>query len=100
MEGKSQPQVPFTGVPTTPSVDPELVDSREGMADVRDYPRREDAEVQGPLGVIVLLTVGHATVTSFLYRLLFCPFHQFWSLLSRLCFVFSIRCHSAISHLF
>ena len=52
MEGKSQPQVPFTGVPTTPSVDPELVDSRAGMADVRDYPRREDAEVQGPLGVI------------------------------------------------
>jgi len=52
MEGKSQPQVPFTGIPTTPSVDPELVDSRAGMADVRDYPRREDAEVQGPLGVI------------------------------------------------
>lgn len=53
MEGKSQSQVPFTGVPTTPSVDPELVDSRAGMADVRDYPRREDAEVPGPLGVIV-----------------------------------------------
>ena len=55
MEGKSQSQVPFTGVPTTPSVDPELVDSRAGMADVRDYPRREDAEVPGPLGVIDLL---------------------------------------------
>jgi len=55
MEGKSQSQVPFTGVPTTPSVDPELVDSRAGMADVRDYPRREDAEVPGPLGVITLL---------------------------------------------
>ena len=52
VEGKSQPQVPFTGIPTTPSVDPELVDSRAGMADVRDYPRREDAEVPGPLGVI------------------------------------------------
>jgi len=58
MEGKSQSQVPFTGVPTTPSVDPELVDSRAGMADVRDYPRREDAEVPGPLGVIMAPNVG------------------------------------------
>ena len=34
------------------------------------------------------------------YRLLPCPSHPFCSLLYRLCFVFSIRCHSATSHLF
>ena len=67
MEGKSQPQVPFTGVPTTPSVDPELVDSRAGMADVRDYPRREDAEVPGPLGVINGAQRGACDVRSSAY---------------------------------